>query len=110
MGQVLVDHARKRHNRKHGGDRKRLPLDDYLDYLSRETGRDFESLLELLDVLEQIDPEAWLVAAMRLLAGYKDDDELGRDLGLPPARVRALWLRGLAQLRQALREDGRRLR
>jgi RNA polymerase sigma factor (TIGR02999 family) len=108
MTQVLIDHARKRASAKHGGGFKRVPLDDYLDFLTRETRRDFESMLDLFDSLEKDDPDAWLVATMRLLAGFKDDDELGRALELPPARTRAIWLRALAQIRQALRDDNGR--
>jgi len=66
MRQVLVDHHRKRKIRD--GSRKRVPLDEALDYLE-EQKLDIEALNSALDRLAEINERQGLVVALRFFAG-----------------------------------------
>jgi RNA polymerase sigma factor (TIGR02999 family) len=97
MTQVLIDHARRRKAVKRGPDR-RVPLDDYLDYLTKETGKEFEDLVAFLDELESLDHGAWLVATLRLFGDCRTDQGIAEHLGVTAETVERRWLKVRTQL------------
>lgn len=70
---VLIDHARRTHRAKRGGDRQRVPLDD------RSVGTstpvvDLIDLHEALERLEAMNPRQSRVVELRFFGGLTNDD------------------------------------
>jgi RNA polymerase sigma factor (TIGR02999 family) len=68
MRRILVDRARKKHSLKHGGDRKRQPLDEAI-VMAPEVGEDLVALDEGLERLAARDAEAAELVKLRFFAG-----------------------------------------
>lgn len=70
MRRILVEHARKKKSLKHGGDRHRVELGDYILLATNEIYRD--DLLALNDALEKLskeDPAAGELVRLHYFAG-----------------------------------------
>jgi RNA polymerase sigma factor (TIGR02999 family) len=89
MRRILVDHARRRGYRKHGGDVRRLMLDDVLD-VAAERDMDLVALDEALTELAEVDPELAKVVDLRFFGGL-DHDEIAVALGVSNPTVRRRW-------------------
>lgn len=107
MRQFLVDHARHRHRRKRGGDRRRVGLDVaenellHLDRVGDEAG----ALVEALDRLAELDPRQHEIVWRRFALGQSVDD-VASALGISPTTVAADWRLASAWLRRELAESG----
>jgi RNA polymerase sigma factor (TIGR02999 family) len=97
MRQVLVDHARERRAAKRGPDWVSTTLTDGVS----TTTLDPESLLELDDALERLDPRQRQVVECRFFAGL-DDAEIAVALGVTTRTVRRDWVKARAWLNRWL--------
>ena len=100
MRRILVEHARKRHRLKRGGELERVTLtDDQLQYDANP-----EQLLALeraLVKLEARDREMARVVELRYFGGLTVE-ETAEVLGSSPATVKRHWAMARAWLKQAL--------
>ena len=97
MRQVLVDHARRRHAARRGGDWAAMTLTEGLK------GPDFNpaELLALDEALEQLDPRQRQVVECRFFAGM-EEHEIAAALGLTERTVRRDWVKARAWLYRTL--------
>ena len=68
MRHILIDHARRRHYAKHGGDVQRVSLAE-AELMSRERARELVELDEALDGLAKIDLRKSRVVELRYFGG-----------------------------------------
>jgi RNA polymerase sigma factor (TIGR02999 family) len=88
MRRILVDNARRRRRPKHGGDRKRVDLEQ--DCVATEPGDDLLDLNDALDRLAALDPEKAQVVKLRYFGGLSLD-ECAAALGISPATAKRRW-------------------
>ncbi|MBK8976806.1 MAG: sigma-70 family RNA polymerase sigma factor [Planctomycetes bacterium] len=100
MRQVLVNHARDRRARKRGGDAQRVPLDECLDVVERQTG-DLVALHDTLERLAQDDERQARIVELRVFGGLTIE-EVAAALGVAPTTVKADWRFARAWLQRTL--------
>lgn len=105
MRRILVDHARRRGSRKHGGGVWKLVLEDVPD-LATQREVDLVALDEALGELAQVDGELAKVVELRFFGGL-DHDEVAAVLGLSNPTVRRRWRVAKAWLYRRLADEGR---
>jgi RNA polymerase sigma factor (TIGR02999 family) len=89
MRQILVDHARKRHAAKRGGDGITLTLDEAVAVpLEREV--DLIALDDALNSLAALDPRQSQIVELRFFGGLSIEDT-SHTLGISPATVKREW-------------------
>ena len=100
MRRILVENARRKGTRKHGGDQRRADLD--LDALVAP-GPDFDliALDAALDRLAQRDPQKARLVELRYFAGLTGD-QAAAVLGISPSSADRQWTYTRAWLRRAL--------
>lgn len=76
MRRILVESARWKQRVRHGGDRKRLTLDD-LDVAAEVTSDDVLALNDALDQLGEINPRAAELVKLRYFAGLTGREAAG---------------------------------
>lgn len=99
MRHILVDNARRKRRAKHGGSRRRVPLED-----TPAAPADAEALLALDEALTRLaadDPESAAVVQLRYFAGLSVE-EAAQSLGLSRATAYRHWTFARAWLRQEL--------
>jgi RNA polymerase sigma factor (TIGR02999 family) len=89
MRQILIDHARKRHARKRGGDVPRISLDVALDIAEAHSG-DILVLEQALARLQNVDRRQCQVVEMRFFAGMSED-EIAKVLSVSSRTVNREW-------------------
>jgi RNA polymerase sigma factor (TIGR02999 family) len=97
MRRALVDHARERRAAKRGDGRRRVPLDDVLNYFD-ERHLDVLALDEALDELKAQDERQWLVVVLRFFGGFSVEEvaevlELSVSAVEGDFRLARAWLR-----------------
>ena len=100
MRRILVDAARRKRTRKHGGDRKRVAIDDVA--LSAPGLRD--DLIELDAALTRLaaeDPQAARLVELRHFAGLSVI-EAAQVLGISPRTTNRLWAYARAWLHREI--------
>jgi RNA polymerase sigma factor (TIGR02999 family) len=102
MRHILVDRARHKRRDKHGGDRRRIDLDDAVP-APPAAGEDLLALDEALTRLAMDDPEAAAVVELRYFAGLSVA-EAAQSLGMSRAAAYRHWTFARAWLRQKLSE------
>jgi len=91
MRRVLIDHARRRHAEKRGGEIKREPLDaDLAIEVSLDPSVDAAALDEYLERLRVIDPLGHQVVMLRFFAGLSGQ-ETAELLGADRRTVARRW-------------------
>jgi RNA polymerase sigma-70 factor (ECF subfamily) len=100
MRRILVDHARRRGYRKHGGDVRRLMLDDVPD-LAVQRDMDLVALDEALTELAEVDGELAKIVELRFFGGL-EHDEIAAALGVSNPTVRRRWRMAKAWLYRRL--------
>ncbi|HZV07523.1 MAG TPA: ECF-type sigma factor [Gemmataceae bacterium] len=100
MRRILVDQARRKHSRKHGGDRERQDLDD-LDIVLPEIPEDLVALDEALNKLAATDKVAANLVHLRFFAGLPIA-EAAQYLGISPRTADRLWAYARAWLHQEI--------
>jgi RNA polymerase sigma factor (TIGR02999 family) len=100
MRRILVERARRKQARKHGGDRQRQDLDaDAL--VAPEPDLDLVALDAALDRLAGQDPAKARLVELRYFAGLTGD-QAAAVLGLSPSAADRLWVYTRAWLRREL--------
>jgi RNA polymerase sigma factor (TIGR02999 family) len=103
MRRILIDNARRKRRPKHGGDRRRLELDE-LDRPAKEDRSD--DLLALDDALQELarrEPVKAELVKLRYFAGLSLA-EAATCLGISPATAKRYWAVARAWLYAALAE------
>jgi RNA polymerase sigma-70 factor (ECF subfamily) len=89
MRRILVDHARSRGARRHGGDVRQLVLDDLAD-IAVHRDADLVALDEALTELAKVDESLARIVDLRFFGGL-DHDEIASLLGVSNPTVRRRW-------------------
>jgi RNA polymerase sigma-70 factor (ECF subfamily) len=103
MREVLIDHARRRSADRRGGHRRRVPLDQVVDYFE-EQGVDVVAVHEALDRLTQWNERQGQVMTLRYFGGLTVP-EVATALGVSVVTVERDWRLARAWLRGQLREE-----
>lgn len=101
MRRILVESARRKQRRKHGGDRRRVPLDDFAA-LEGTPSDDLLALNEALTQLAEEDPLKARLVELRFFAGLSVEDA-ARCLGISRATADRYWAYARAWLFEKLR-------
>jgi RNA polymerase sigma factor (TIGR02999 family) len=104
MRDILVDQARRKAARKHGGGRKRADVDD-LEFANQPPGEDVLALDEALKRLEADDPRKGQVVNLRYFAGLTAQ-ETAAALGVSLGTVEREWRYIKAWLQTQLADSG----
>jgi RNA polymerase sigma-70 factor (ECF subfamily) len=104
MREVLIDHARRRSADRRGGHRRRVPLDQVVDYFE-EQGVDVVAVHEALDRLTQWNERQGQVMTLRYFGGLTVP-EVAEALGVSVVTVERDWRLARAWLVGQLRGDG----
>ncbi|MEM8932668.1 MAG: ECF-type sigma factor [Acidobacteriota bacterium] len=102
MRRVLVDHARRRHGAKRGGDAAHVALDDAS---AAAADRDVEDVLRIHDALDDLarfDRRKATMVELRFFGGFSID-ETARCLSVSPGTVMRDWTLAKAWLKHHLR-------
>ena len=105
MRQVLIDHTRRHHAAKRGGQRQREELDDLADDVRSRSQSDLLSLNEALQALAVEYPDEARVLELQFFGGF-ETAELAQAQGVSPRTVQRHVQFGLAWLRAFLSPDG----
>ncbi len=100
MRRILVEKARRKRSVKHGGQRKRIDLDEALVVADEPR----EDVLEIDEVLEQLagaDPRAAELVKLRFFGGLTGD-QTAEVLGISPRAADLLWAYARAWLFEKL--------
>lgn len=100
MRRILVDHARRKHALKRGGDVDHQPFEPSLAVAS-EHSADFLAVDEALERLEQLHPRQTRVVECRVFAGMTVE-ETADALDVSPATVKRDWTLARAWLNRRL--------
>jgi RNA polymerase sigma factor (TIGR02999 family) len=100
MRRILVERARRRATLKHGGEFRRVDLDDQL-FVDQERATELLALDEALAALEQHDPQAAQVVKLRYFAGLSHQDA-ARAMQLSRRAADRLWALAKTWLYQRL--------
>jgi RNA polymerase sigma factor (TIGR02999 family) len=100
MRRILVDTARRKQARKHGGDRRRLSLET-LDLMTRATPEEIVALDDALAALAGEDAQAAEIVKLRLFAGLSVD-QAGEAIGVSRATAYRQWTYARAWLRSEI--------
>ena len=103
MRQILINHAKRRGALKHGGEQRRVPLDETVESLE-ERAFDLLALDEALDELTRVDPELCKIIELRFFAGLTMD-EAAEALGTSRSSVTRGWNVARAWLRCRIGEE-----
>jgi RNA polymerase sigma factor (TIGR02999 family) len=97
MRRILVEHARRHHAAKRGGDKLQVTLDDALE-LSTERDLDLVALDESLTALHALDPQQSRIVELRFFGGLTVD-ETAAALGVSARTVDREWRMAKAWLK-----------
>jgi RNA polymerase sigma factor (TIGR02999 family) len=100
MRRILIDNARRKRTEKHGGNRRRLELDD-ADLAADVPSADLLALDRALGELEVAEPVKAQLVKLRYFAGLSID-EAARALGIAPATAKRHWVYARAWLFRAM--------
>jgi len=100
MRRILVDHARKRHYQKRGGDARRVSLDERM-IVSDERAAEVVALDDALNRLAEVDPRKSQIVELRFFGGFSIE-ETAEILAVSPGTVMRDWTLAKAWLRNAV--------
>jgi RNA polymerase sigma factor (TIGR02999 family) len=107
MRRILVESARRKQSRKHGGDRAREDI-DALDLAALEAAEPADDVLALDEAMQKLaeqDQSAAEVVRLRFYAGLPLP-EVANLLGISPRTADRLWAYARAWLHQEIRGNG----
>jgi RNA polymerase sigma factor (TIGR02999 family) len=105
MRRILVDNARRKRRPKHGGDRRRIELDEAL--AAADPRQDLLALDNALTRLAAREPVKAELVKLRYFAGLSLE-EAAAILGISPATAKRYWAVARAWLFAAITESGER--
>jgi RNA polymerase sigma factor (TIGR02999 family) len=108
MRRILMDHARRHHSAKRGGDSRRLAIDD-LDQLPGASPRRWLELDEALQRLSLLDSTQGQIIEMHFFGGLTHE-EIASVLGISVPTVNRRWRMARAWLYRHLTSDGGAIR
>jgi RNA polymerase sigma factor (TIGR02999 family) len=100
MRHILIDHARRRHYTKHGGQSRQVALEDAAA-MSQPRAAELVRLDEALDQLAKLDPRKSRVVELRYFGGLSLE-ETAEVLEVSPMTVRRDWRAAKAWLYKAV--------
>jgi RNA polymerase sigma factor (TIGR02999 family) len=103
MRRILVDSARRKRRRKHGGDRKRVAVDD-VSLAAPDLRHDLIELDAALTRLATEDPQAARLVELRHFAGLSVSDT-AQILGVSPRTADRLWAYARAWLHREITDS-----
>jgi RNA polymerase sigma-70 factor, ECF subfamily len=89
MRRILIDHARKRHNARRGGDVRKVSLDQ-VAVVSQDNDAELIALDDALRSLEAMDQRKSKIVELRFFAGLNIEDT-AEVIGISPATVQREW-------------------
>jgi RNA polymerase sigma factor (sigma-70 family) len=98
-----VERARRKKRHKHGGGRRRVPLDE-VELTSHDDADELLAIHEALDKLAAADPQAAQLVQLRYFAGLSVE-QAAETLGLPRSTAYVHWAYAKASLRVLLDLD-----
>jgi RNA polymerase sigma-70 factor (ECF subfamily) len=109
MRHILIDHARRRHYVKHGGEAQRVAFDEALAVedatrMSQPRAAELLALDEALDELAKLDPRKSRVVELRYFGGLSLE-ETAEVLEVSPMTVRRDWRAAKAWLYKRVMSD-----
>jgi RNA polymerase sigma factor (TIGR02999 family) len=104
MRRILIDKARRKRSRRHGGEYGRVDLLDS-DLPLEPRDDDLLALDEALTNLATVDPEAAELVKLRIFAGLTIE-EIARQMQISPRTAKRNWAFARAWLRSAMGRDG----
>jgi RNA polymerase sigma factor (TIGR02999 family) len=105
MRRILVENARRKGRRKHGGGLVRNDLDDAEQIAEPEVREDLLALDEALTKLNSVDPQAAQLVQLRYFAGLSIP-EAAKALGVSPRTADRLWAFARVWLLREIGDDG----
>ena len=103
MRRILIDKARRKQSRKHGGEYDRVDLLDS-DLTLDPRGDDLLALDEALTRLASVDADAAELVKLRMFAGLTLE-EIARQMQISPRTDKRNWAFARAWLRSAMGRD-----
>jgi RNA polymerase sigma factor (TIGR02999 family) len=103
MRRILIENARRKQRIRHGGDRRRLNLDQ-LDISDPSADDDLLALDEALEGLAQADPQAAALVKLRYFAGFTIP-QAADVLGVSPRSADFLWAYAKSWLLRCLKGE-----
>jgi RNA polymerase sigma factor (TIGR02999 family) len=109
MRHILIDHARQKKAKSHGGDLTRVPFDEVLESFEEAIARNIqvkaraEAVSDALDQLKKTHLRAYKVIHLRFFSN-NTKAETAQILGVSPGTVDNDWVVGRARLRLLLQE------
>jgi len=103
MRHILIDHARRRHYVKHGGDAQHVPI-EAATLMASERARELVALDEALTEFAVLDPRKARVVELRYFGGLSLE-ETAEAVGLSLMTVRRDWQAAKAWLYRRLNHD-----
>jgi RNA polymerase sigma factor (TIGR02999 family) len=104
MRRILIDHARRKSARRHGGGLRRVDLEQ-IDVPARADDDTLMGINEHLDGLAREDPKAAELVKLRFFGGLRVE-EAAQALGVTDRTARRYWRFARAWLRDALSRPG----
>jgi len=103
MRHILIDHARRRHFAKHGGEAQRVSLAE-AELMTQKRAKELVALDEALDELAEFDRRKSRVVELRYFGGL-DLEETAEVLEISAMTVRRDWRAAKAWLFRRMKED-----
>ena len=103
MRHILIDHARRRHYVKHGGELQRIPIEDAA-VMSQQRAAELIALDDALDELEKLDRRKSLVVELRYFGGLSLE-ETAEVMEISLMTVRRDWRAAKAWLYKAVNRE-----
>ncbi len=103
MRHILIDHARRRHYAKHGGDVQRVSLAE-AEAMSHERARELVAMDEALDELAEFDMRKSRVVELRYFGGL-DLEETAQIMEVSVMTVRRDWRAAKAWLFRRMKDE-----
>ena len=107
MRRILIDHARRRHYVKHGGEVQRVAFEDAIAetaQMSQPRAAELLALNEALEELAKLDPRKGRVVELRYFGGL-NIEETAQVLEVSPMTVRRDWRAAKAFLYKKVMSD-----
>ena len=103
MRHILIDHARRRHYVKHGGEAQHVPI-EAASVMASERAAELIALDEALEEFARLDPRKARVVELRYFGGLSLE-ETAKAVGLSLMTVRRDWQAAKAWLYRRLKHD-----
>jgi RNA polymerase sigma-70 factor (ECF subfamily) len=103
MRHILIDHARRRHYVKHGGEAQHVPI-EAASLMASERAAELIALDEALEEFARLDPRKARVVELRYFGGLSLE-ETAEAVGLSLMTVRRDWQAAKAWLYRRLKHD-----